>query len=439
MGLFANPEVMKEQIRKNMTKPVYKVQDYYKPTGFWSAIARNMWFEQITLVVIGLNAVWIGVDTEYNDKPVLLESNPEFIIAENAFCAYFVGEWLIRFMAFQRKVWAMKDAWFVFDTALVAMMIGETWIMMLITAFVSGPSANMGMDPSTLRLIRLLRLSRMARMARIFRAIPELMIMMKGLVAGIRPVSVTLSILTLVIYVFGVLFTQMTRGTAIGARYFNGVADSMGTLLLYGVFLEEIPEVFNAVGSESWFFALVLLFFILVGSFLVVNLLVGVLVETVRVVSMIEQEQITVANVKEKVRTMLDLDTESDYESKISKVQFLALLQNPNAIRSLQDLSVDVVGLVDLGSRVFEGKQEIEFPAFMDLVLNLRGSNKATVKDVVYLLHFIREEFGHIKNIMEEYQGSGGGFDSLPRETRVRESGYRQNAGQLLTNLQQPT
>merc|ERR1712060_773455 len=104
-----------------------------------------------------------------------------------------------------------------------------------------------------------------------------------------------------------------------------------------------------------------------------------------------------------EVKAMLGLENaDNDHEATITKVQFTALLQNRHAIRSLQDLRVDVVGLVDLGGRVFDGKEEIDFPAFMDLVLNLRGSNKATVKEVVDLTRLIREEFGYIKSLLEE-------------------------------------
>jgi len=414
MGLFLNAEAMKDEIRKNITKRVYNVTDYYKSEGTWQYIARRVWFETLTLVVIAANAVWMGIDADNNTWDTLLESPKGFIIVENFFCVYFLVELFIRFMAFKRKLDTLKDSWFVFDSALVVFMIVETWVMMLVQAVAQSTKRGNGVgeedtggpviDPSTLRLIRLLRLSRMARMARLFKAIPELKIMMKGLVAGLRPVSVTLTILTLVLYVFGVLFTQMARNTNIGFRYFNSVAESMGTLLLYGVFLEEFPTVFNAVGAESAIFGAFLLLFVLIGSFLVVNLLVGVMVETVRVVSTCEHESISIGNVRDKIMNMLDNSIGNRVaEGKISKSEFVALLAIPEAVRSLQELGVDVMGLVDVMNRVFEVEAALDFSAFMDLVLQLRGSNKATVKDIVYMIHFMREEFFALRNMVQEF------------------------------------
>eukprot|EP00971_Amphidinium_carterae_P155775 3088848-Amphidinium_carterae.1 len=53
--------------------------------------------------IIALNAIWIAVDTDYNQAEILLEAHPVFQIAEHFFCAFFVFEWLARFMSFRYK------------------------------------------------------------------------------------------------------------------------------------------------------------------------------------------------------------------------------------------------------------------------------------------------------------------------------------------------
>jgi len=407
VGLFANPDLMKEQIRKSVTKPVYSVHDYYKTEGPWQRIARSPWFDQATLVVISASVLWIGVDAQYNKEAVLSSSGTGYVVAEALFFAYFVVEWLVRFMAFRRKLNALRDAWFVFDTALLVSMVVDTWAIMMITAFAWVPSGSIAWEPSTLRVLRLLRLFRMARMARIIRAVPDLTVIMKGLVAGARPVSVTLSILAFAIYVFSLLFTQLAHGTDVGARYFGGVGMSMATLLLHGIFLEDIPTVFHEVGAENWVLSALLLVFVLIGSFLVVNLLVGVLVETMRVVAECEQEQIHVSAVKAKLLSLIeeiqhDRDAEKREPMTISKKDFYGLLQIQEAVICLDGLGVDVMGLVDLGSTVFEETSELDVQTFVELVLQLRSSNKATVKDVVCLMNFVRKEFHVLRRSVED-------------------------------------
>eukprot|EP00415_Alexandrium_ostenfeldii_P000404 UN0404 len=295
-----------------------------------------------------------------------------------------------------------------FDTLLVAITIAETWVITLVTGVIFAASGGQGSveslfdtDASTLRLLRLLRITRMARMARIFRAMPELMIFMKGLVAAIRSVGVTLAMLTLIIYIFGLAFASLAVGTSLGSQYFSSVSHSMNTLLLHGVFLEDIPDVFNACGEESFVYFGVLLLFVLMASFLVVNMLIGVMVETVHVVSMVEREQLSVTFTKDKLLNMLqttNLDANGD--NKISKAELGALLQIPEAVRALQELGVDAVALVDLAGYVFQESAELCFPAFMDMVLQLRGNNKATVKDIVDLRKCMRQEIHKLNKLV---------------------------------------
>jgi len=74
------------------------------------------------------------------------------------------------------------------------------------------------------------------------------------------------------------------------------------------------------------------------------------------------------------------------------------ILENGDAVRCLQDVGVDVVGLVDFADFIFEAdgvaeEAELEFHEFMNVVLQLRGSNTATVKDIVDLRKFVQNQF----------------------------------------------
>merc|ERR1712070_210664 len=110
-------------------KPEYNVANFYKRKGHVQAIARSTWFDNLTLFVIGMNSIWIAIDTDLNDAPTLLSADLVFQIVENMFCVYFVVEMIIRFCAFAHKSNCLKDRWFVFDLGLVIMMVAETWIM----------------------------------------------------------------------------------------------------------------------------------------------------------------------------------------------------------------------------------------------------------------------------------------------------------------------
>merc|ERR550532_2916939 len=117
-------------------------------------------------------------------------------------------------------------------------MVSETWVMTIILlALGAGGSSGLG-NASVLRLLRLLRLSRMARMAKLLRSMPELLILIKGMVSAMRSVFFTLLLLGILIYVFAIAFRQLTADTDAGKIYFYNIPKSMHTLLIDGTIMD---------------------------------------------------------------------------------------------------------------------------------------------------------------------------------------------------------
>lgn len=402
-AVFVDAAAMKEKVRANLCKPMHKVTDFYKESGVWQAIAKHYLFENFTLGVIAVNALWISIDTDMNDSELLLNAHPVFQVAENFFCGYFFIEWTVRFMAFKRKRDGLRDRWFTFDSGMVLLMVLETWVMAVV-ALAAGGGGTGGMgNASVLRVARLLRLSRMARMARLLRAMPELMILIKGMVAAMRSVFFTLFLLVIIMYVFAVAFTQLTDGTQVGDMHFKSVPDSMYTLLLYGTLLDNVGPLADRLGRESLFLGAVFFFFVLLGALTVMNMLIGVLCEVVSAVAATEREEMLVGYVNRKVRKIVE-ELDQDGGGTISKDEFVQILENMEAVKALQDVGVDVVGLVDFADVIFEEEEDLSFPKFMEVVLQLRGSNNATVKDVVDLRKLVRTETMRTNLLLERMQ-----------------------------------
>merc|ERR1719446_723734 len=80
-------------------------------------------------------------------------------------------------------------------------------------------------------IFRLFRLARLARMARMLRSMPELLILIKGMVAAMRSVGFVLLLLVIIMYVFSIAFVQLLKGTDAGNEFFPGIPASMYTLL----------------------------------------------------------------------------------------------------------------------------------------------------------------------------------------------------------------
>eukprot|EP00927_Polykrikos_kofoidii_P083241 TRINITY_DN8483_c0_g1_i1.p1 TRINITY_DN8483_c0_g1~~TRINITY_DN8483_c0_g1_i1.p1 ORF type:complete len:781 (-),score=142.02 TRINITY_DN8483_c0_g1_i1:41-2383(-) len=397
---------MKAKVRSDGIQPQYCVENFYHKRGIWQAIARNPRFDNLTLAVIGFNAFWIMIDTDHNTADMLLEAEPIFQVAENFFCFYFSLEWLIRFRAFKIKQNCIKDMWFVFDSALVAVMLCETWgVTMVLIVHVGGAGGAGGKQSGLLKLFRLFRLSRMARMARLFRAMPELMIMIKGMAVAMRSVFFTLLLLLCIVYVFAIIFVQLCgpRGalpeSSVGRDFFPDVIMSMNSLLLEGALPDQSAFV-SEVGAPHPVMRILVMLYILLAGLTVMNMLVGVLCEVISVVSSVEKESLLVNFVKSELIEMISIgDTNQDRH--ISKEEFLGLLGNARATRALSNLGVDPVGLIDFSDQIFAEPRDLSFAEFMDIILQLRGSNTATVKDVVDLRKLIVFEVSKVIDLID--------------------------------------
>lgn len=366
----------------------YSVFDFYKEEGKFQHIARHQYFENVTLAVISLNAVYIAIDTDWNKEyPLtsaetfsLQDSGVFFQFMEHSFCLYFTAEWIIRFMAFQNKRNCIRDGWFTFDSALVFLMVMETWILTIV-------GGSMG-NTAILRLFRLLRLSRLVRM---LRSLPELMILIKGMITAMKSVFYVMALLVLITYIFAIAFTQLSVGTeTLGDTYFSNVPLAMYSLLIYTTFLDDLSAFMDDCRAEegrNWYLIVIGMAFICLASLTVMNMLVGVLCEVVSAVAATEKEEMMQENVSNNLQGVL-AELDKNFNKKISYEEFSAIIEKPRALRGLAQIGVDPIGIVDLAELFFFDHNqpiELDFSEFMDMVLSLRESNTATVKDMLRL------------------------------------------------------
>jgi len=238
-------------------------------------------------------------------------------------------------------------------------------------------------------------------MARLVRAFPELLILVKAMAASARSVLTTLILLVIVLYVYGIAFTQLTRDTRVGLARFSRVSDSMYTLLLWGVLcLDNVEGIAAELSEVAYALNIVFFSFILLASLTVMNMLIGVLTEIVGAVAAAEKDAMMLNYVHHKLQDIM-LTIDKDGSGSIDEDEFKQLIVNEQACRALNDVGVDVAGLVDFADVIFgrdensgsdevKSRNELKFPEFMEIVLQLRGCNTATVKDIIELRKLIK-------------------------------------------------
>lgn len=402
---FANSEVIREKVRKaKEKKEKYDVKTLYKEEGFAQRIARHQWFENFTLGVIIVNAIWIGIETDENPAATMLDAAPIFVIADILFFGYFFVELVIRFLAFKKKVNCLKDGWFVFDSCLVTLYLFDPFVLSLIIKVLRDQSGGGGDVELPTDVLRLFRLARLSRLVRMLRSLPELMIMIKGIFTAAASVSYTLMLLLVITYFFAVALTQLSVGYEFRETFFTGVGLSMYSLVIYGTFLDNLADFGDAIRHESTLCLMVATLFVVLANMTVLNMLIGVLCEVISAVAEEERESMITDKVHEKFKNIVkDLDT--DQSGNVSWAEFQNIIIMPEAISALESVNVDPEGMIDFAQDWFQedGQEKaISFQEFMNIVLELRGGQQATLKDLMLMNKRANGKFSSLRGRMEK-------------------------------------
>jgi len=344
--------------------------------SIWARIAYHQYFELTTMGVICVNAIWIGVDTEWNhermkDDDGKLPLSPVSDVIENLFCLYFTFELFVRFRAFKSKKMCFLDAWFMFDGLLVACMIFETWVMVIVTAIMDNDSGGAVGPLAALRLLRLLRL---ARVGRLMRFVPELLKLVKGMVKAVRSVFFILVFLIIVIYVFSIIFTgtlsdrtdfpltpfcnefneteqpdgcipdgEMFPDDVTAQDLFATMGDSFMSLFTRGVLGDNLDETFDAIlaapGAGGVLFWLFLIFLIITFATLL-NMLIGVVCEIINDAAAEEEEAETVNALTHTIQEAFD-EIDENHDGLVSNVEWEHIKENRSVRNTLISVGIE--------------------------------------------------------------------------------------------------
>merc|ERR1740129_2539596 len=354
------------------------------------------------LVVIVANALWIGLELDLTDaaffasEPDATEPPVSFTIIDQFFCAFFSMEIVVRVLAYRRYLDFFCDKskrlWNLFDLALVLLLIMETWVLKASSANVKLPAL------SSLRLLRMLR------MIRVLRMVPELAMMVRSLVAALRSVSMTFVLAVGVIYVFSILFTQWARdheqvhpcpsdklAQADCIEFLFGTIGRSFLTLMQLLCFDNCFAVIRATIDESKIYGLLLIVFILIAAFTILNMLIGVVCQIVASTSSDEGSKIVKAQVAALFR---QLDHEGNgfisrkaidfhQQSLISKLEkygveeevlktALQLLDR----KSLADLPAAQIGFIDVSELLGLIFKLLHPPETQDVILIQRKLEK---------------------------------------------------------------
>lgn len=374
----------------------------------FARIVKNKFQEVTTLGVIVLNALFLGYDTDYSarwSRPDGLYNQGSrwgFPFMENFFCVYFTVEVMIRFFAFKRKRDCYKDAWFVFDSTLVIIMVVETWILEVI-----GADAM----PIDMDMLRLLRLARIARMGKLMRFFPELAIIVKGMLAAVRSVGCTAILLILVMYVFSIIFTdayhqglladdELDEGEGHGGMIlFGSMGKSMRHLFIMGTILDDITACTNTIRSTEKATIMMTAFFVfvLVSSFTMLNMLIGILCEVVTATSEGERAKSSEAFIRESMGKLF-ATMDVDGSGTISRKEFMMMKDDKEVRAALQNLEVQTKHFDMYADLMFQDPDSVmDMDQTINMIMRLRPGSKVSALDFASFQQILFKNAGSLK------------------------------------------
>ena len=217
-----------------------------------AAIAEDARFQRTIIVLIVVNAITLGLETS---PEVMASAGSALVALDHVVLAIFVAELAIRIGAYG---WSFfRDPWSIFDFVVVALALA--------------PSTE---NFSVLRALRVLRV------LRLITAVPQMRRVVGGLLSALPGLGSVVAILCLVFYVAGVMATQL---------FGNDFPQWFGTLG------KSLYSLFQIMTLESWSMGIVrpvmevhpyawafFVPFILIATFTMLNLFIGVVVSAMQ-------------------------------------------------------------------------------------------------------------------------------------------------------------
>ena len=219
--------------------------------GRLATLVDSHWFSMVIASVIVLNAVILGLET----YPSLMQDYGDVLVALNQACyAVFVVELILRIASYGRRPQDFfRSGWNVFDAVIVLAVV----------------------VPGVREQAQILRLLRLARIARLLRFLPDARILVRTVVKSI-PSAFSMVVLTaLLLFVYAMVGWSLF-GEELPETWGNA-SRSMLTLFIL-LTLENLPVYLAEAEQVSSFAPLFFVSFVVLASFIVFNLLIGIVI-----------------------------------------------------------------------------------------------------------------------------------------------------------------
>lgn len=342
------------------TKPEEKV--------YW---VEHYAFETVFAIAILLNVVAIGLEID------LQESTDDivWVIVGNVFCVTWIAEAFV-------KIWEMrwryfKDCLNYVDMVLVVLTVADVWII----PYVTDVESNL----VVFRMLRLMRLLRLVKLVQVLRRFRNLWLLVQGFAEAVTTLNWVFLMLCLIMYTFAVCLRL-----AVDCK--GGFADWSDCEAFFGTIPRTMYTLVQVVTLESWNMTVgrplverqpllfpVLLLYIFLTTFGLLNIIVGVIVENTLNIASSDQDlqdrrfQRQLLQELEFLKEVFE-SADSDGSGTLDREEFVDICQRPEVKNALLRMEVPAEQPEELFDILDEeGVGQISFLSFHESVKKVRG------------------------------------------------------------------
>lgn len=366
-------------------------------TGWCFHATQSALFNFMVNFTVMVNSLWITVSLDVED-----DSHWLFTAVPYLFLLIFVLEIGIRFGSYKKVHNCFHDSWFRFDAVLVFAMVLELCVLPVVAAIAEAETSERRLVLSA-GVMRVLRVIRIARTVRLAHASRDLMTIVHGLTRAFWSMYITFLVLVLLIYVFAVTFRTSVRGTDLQVEetFFASVGDSMWTLLIRGVFMDDLTDLVDLLREEIQALAILFVLFIFLSSFTLLNMLIGIVCDMISEVKRGSLEKQARKDLKHALGCILEC-YDRNGTGDITKIDFECLLANPEFADIILRIGTEVDSVRKLTERTFKDDGTIRFSEVIDVVFRLRTAVTANIMDIIELREHVRNHVDHVIDALQQ-------------------------------------
>mmetsp|Transcript_143770 Transcript_143770/g.253991 ORF Transcript_143770/g.253991 Transcript_143770/m.253991 type:complete len:849 (-) Transcript_143770:117-2663(-) len=331
------------QIRSSILNKKPGIEEEEEFTDDKLPIVGSMWFNILVNSMTTINTLQMGLEADHPDWTTT------WTISENVFTAGFFLEMIVKLAVLRCNYFRDKANWL--DGGLTLLGIIDCWILPLF-----GGAA----DLQSLSVLRILRLMRLARIVKLVRSFKPFVLVIQGVIQAIATTVNVFVLLIFIFYVFAIFLTEhcgrvdpdiypgysmeeeVIDEQELMVNYnpylcFGSMATSMLTLFNMAIMAEWAEIVKPIAYKQGPAFIAVFIVFAMLVAFGVMNVMIGMIVDSVVAESRrldedfrSKEKQFKLRNLEKVQRLLEDMDTNHDQAIDIGELT--------DAMKSSEDL-----------------------------------------------------------------------------------------------------